>query len=42
MIRLILAFVASAMLLVNTGNAQETPIAEESEAFLKAVSAFEN
>ena len=42
MIRLILAFFASAMLLVNTGNAQEIPIAEESEAFLEAVSAFEN
>ena len=42
MIRSILAFIASAMLLVNTGNAQETPIVEESEAFLEAVSAFEN
>ena len=42
MIRLILAFTASAMLLVNTGNAQETAISEESEAFLEAVSAFEN
>ena len=42
MIRLILTFIASAMLLVNTGNAQETPIAEESEAFLEDVSAFEN
>ena len=42
MIRLILALTASAMLLVNTGNAQETSIAEESEAFLEAVRAFEN
>ena len=42
MIRLILAFIASATLLVNTGNAQDTPIAVESEAFLEAVSAFEN
>ncbi len=29
------------MLWVNTGNAQDTPVAEESEAFLEAVSAFE-
>ena len=42
MIRLIFAFTALAMLLVNTGNAQETAISEESEAFLEAVSAFEN
>ena len=42
MIRLILALTASALLLVNTGNAQETAISEESEAFLEAVSAFEN
>ena len=42
MIRLILAFIASATLLVNTGNAQETPVSVESKAFLEAVSAFEN
>jgi len=42
MTRIILTFIASAMLWVNTGNAQDTPVLEESEAFLKAVSAFEN
>jgi TPR repeat protein len=35
-------FTASVMLWVNTGNAQDTPVAAESEAFLEAVSAFEN
>jgi TPR repeat protein len=42
MTRIILTFIASAMLWVNIGNAQDTPVVEESEAFLKAVSAFEN
>lgn len=42
MIRIILGLTASMMLWVNTGNAQETPVIEDSEAFLKAVSAFEN
>jgi len=35
-------FTASVMLWVNTGNAQDTPVAAKSEAFLEAVSAFEN
>ena len=42
MTRIILMFTASVMLWVNTGNAQDTPVAAESEAFLEAVSAFEN
>jgi TPR repeat protein len=42
MTRIILTFIASAMLWVNIGNAQDTPVVEESEAFLKAISAFEN
>ena len=42
MTRIILTFIASAMLWINIGNAQDTPVVEESEAFLKAVSAFEN
>lgn len=42
MTRIILMFIASVMLWVNTGNAQDTPVAAESEAFLEAVSAFEN
>jgi TPR repeat protein len=42
MTRIILTFIASAMLWVNIVNAQDTPVVEESEAFLKAVSAFEN
>ena len=42
MTRIILMFTASVMLWVNTGNAQDTPVAAESEAFLEAVSAFES
>jgi TPR repeat protein len=42
MTRIILMFTASVMLWVNTGNAQDTPVAAKSEAFLEAVSAFEN
>ena len=42
MIRITLAFIASTMLCVNTGNAQESSSGEGSEAFLEAVSAFEN
>lgn len=42
MTRIILMFTALVMLWVNTGNAQDTPVAAESEAFLEAVSAFEN
>jgi TPR repeat protein len=42
MTRIILTFIASAMLWINIVNAQDTPVVEESEAFLKAVSAFEN
>ena len=37
MTRIILTFIASAMLWVNIGNAQDTPVVEESEAFLEAV-----
>ena len=42
MTRLILACIASAMLWINTGNAQENTVSVESVAFLRAVSAFEN
>ena len=42
MTRIILMFTASVMLWVNTGNAQDTPVVAKSEAFLEAVSAFEN
>ena len=42
MTRIILMFTASVMLWVNTGNAQDTPVAAKSEAFLEAVSAFED
>jgi len=41
MMRVILMSVASAMLWVNTVNAEDPPVAENSEAFLEAVAAFE-